>query len=36
MVQSVKRSLRKSVGRSTLCFDQLNTLLVEIEACREY
>ena len=32
MVQSVKRSLRKSVGRSMLCFDQLNTLLVEIEA----
>jgi len=32
MVQSVKKCLRKSVGRSTLCFDQLNNLLVEIEA----
>jgi len=32
MVQSGKRCLRKSVGRSMLCFDQLKTLLVEIEA----
>ena len=32
MVQSAKKCLRKSVGRSTLSFDQLNTLLVEIEA----
>ena len=32
MVQSVKKCLRKSVGRSTLSFDQLNTLLVEIKA----
>ena len=32
LIQSVKKCLRKSVGRSTLSFDQLNTLLVEIEA----
>ena len=32
MVQLVKRCLRKAVGRSTLTFDQLNTVLVEVEA----
>ena len=32
MVQLVKRSLRKAIGRSTLTFDQLNTTLVEVEA----
>ena len=31
MVQSAKRSLRKSIGRTTLTYDQLNTLLTEIE-----
>ena len=31
LVQSVKRCLRKSLGRSILNFDQLNTLLIEIE-----
>ena len=31
LVRSVKRSLRKSIGRSNLTFDQLCTLLVEIE-----
>ena len=31
MIQSVKRSLRKVLGRSILNFDQLNTLLVEVE-----
>ena len=32
MVQLVKRSLHKAIGRSTLTFDQLNTVLVEVEA----
>ena len=32
MVQLVKRCLRKAVGRNTLTFDQLNTVLVEVEA----
>ena len=32
MVQLVKRSLRKVVGKTTLTFDELNTLLIEIEA----
>ena len=32
MVQLVKRSLRKVVGKTTLRFDELNTLLIEIEA----
>ena len=31
LVRSVKRSLKKSVGRSNLTSDQLSTLLVEIE-----
>ena len=31
LVQSVKRCLKKSLGRSILNFDQLNTLLIEIE-----
>ena len=31
MVQTVKRSLRKAIGRATLQYDELNTLLVEIE-----
>ena len=32
MVQTVKRSLRKVVGRAVLRFDELNTLLIEIES----
>ena len=32
MVQTVKRSLRKVVGRAILRFDELNTLLIEIES----
>ena len=32
MVQTVKRSLRKAVGRAVLRFDELNTLLIEIES----
>ena len=32
MVQLVKRSLRKVVGKTTLTFDELNTFLIEIEA----
>ena len=32
MVQMVKRSLRKVIGRATLQFDELNTLLIEVEA----
>lgn len=31
LIQSVKRSLKKVLGRTTLNFDQLNTLLVEVE-----
>lgn len=31
LVQSVKRCLRKSLGQTILSFDQLNTLLIEIE-----
>jgi len=31
LIQSVKRCLRKSLGRTILNFDQMNTLLVEIE-----
>ena len=31
LIHSVKQSLRKVLGRSTLNFDQLNTLLVEVE-----
>jgi len=31
LVQSVKRCLRKSLGKTILNFDQMNTLLVEIE-----
>ena len=31
LVRSVKRSLKKSIGRSNLTHDQLSTLLVEIE-----
>ena len=32
MVQTVKRSLRKVVGQAVLRFDELNTLLIEIES----
>ena len=32
LVRSVKRSLKKSIGRSNLTYEQLNTLIVEIEA----
>ena len=32
LVRSVKRCLRKTLGRSTLTFDELATILVEIEA----
>ena len=32
MVQLVKRSLRKAIGRTTLTFDQLNTVLIEVES----
>ena len=31
LVCSVKRSLRKTLGRSILNFDQLSTMLIEIE-----
>ena len=31
LVRSVKRSLKKSIGRSNLTYDQLHTLLVEVE-----
>lgn len=32
LVRSVKRPLKRVVGRSTLSYDELNTLLIEIEA----
>ena len=32
LIQSVKRCLRKTIGRSTLSFDELATVLVEIES----
>ena len=32
LVQSVKRCLKKTIGRSTLRFDELPTVLVEIES----
>ena len=32
LVKSVKRCLRKTLGRSILTFDELATVLVEIEA----
>ena len=32
MVRSVKQCLRKSIGRSSLSHDELNTLLIEIES----
>ena len=31
-MQTVKRSLRKAIGRATLQFDELNTLLIEVES----
>ena len=31
LIGSVKRCLRKTVGRSTLTFEEMQTLLVEIE-----
>jgi len=32
MVKSVKRCLQKSIGRTSLNFDKLNTLLIEVES----
>ena len=32
MVQSVKRSLRKAIGSASLSFEELRTLLVEVES----
>ena len=32
MVRTVKRALRKTIGRNSLTFEQLNTILIEIEA----
>lgn len=32
LIRSVKRSLKKSIGRSNLTYEQLNTIIVEIEA----
>ena len=32
MVQSVKRPLRKIIGRSNQRFEELNTVLIEVEA----
>ena len=31
-MQTVKHSLRKSIGRATLRFDELNTILIEVES----
>ena len=32
LIRSVKRSLRKSIGKSRLNYDELNTILIEVEA----
>ena len=32
LVQSVKRCLKKSIGRARLSYDELSTLLIEIES----
>ena len=32
LIQSVKWCMKKSLGRTTLSYDELNTLLVEIES----
>lgn len=32
LIQSVKRCLRKYIGRTTLSYDELNTLLIEVES----
>ena len=32
LIQSVKRCMKKSLGRTTLSYDELNTLLVEVES----
>ena len=32
MVRTVKRALRKTIGRNSLTFEQLNTILIEIQA----
>lgn len=32
LIQSVKRCLKKSIGRTTLSYDELNTLLIEVES----
>jgi len=34
MVQTVKQSLRKIIGQATLQFEELNTLLIEVEASK--
>ena len=31
LIQNVNRCLKKAIGRTTLSFDELNTLLVEVE-----
>ena len=32
LVQTVKRVLKRVIGRSTLCYDELHTILLEIES----
>ena len=32
LIQSVKRSIKKTVGRTSLAYDELNTLVVEVES----
>ena len=32
LIRSVKRSLKKSIGKSRLNYEELNTILVEVEA----
>ena len=32
LIRSVKRSLRKSIGKRKLNYEELNTILVEVEA----
>ena len=32
LIQSVKRSIKKTIGRTSLNYDELNTLVVEVES----
>ena len=32
MIKTVKQSLKKAIGRTTLTYDELNTILIEVES----